>query len=154
LADCGTLVLGGVLGGGQVKDVPLPTESRAERQVAGALAGRQATLADHQCSNENLNQVEQALFGLESANGCLPTDIRDKNGKALLSCREAVLFDLGRDDLKKEFHLDEAWDSEHNKKLLARMPDNFRVSFSSGRRDRDLLSSIRWDRHTIRPKGC
>src|SRR6202011_6136565 len=27
----------------------------------------------------------------------------------------------------KEFHLDERWDSEHNKALIARMPDVFRA---------------------------
>jgi RNA polymerase sigma factor (sigma-70 family) len=129
LAICGTLV-GGVWGSGQQqKEATLPTESRTERKGADAVAGRLATLEDRQRSKANLKQVGQALLGFESANGCLPTDIRDKNGKALLSWRVAVLPYLGKDDLRKEFHLDEAWDSEHNKKLLARMPDILRVSF-------------------------
>ena len=33
---------------------------------------------------------------------------------------------LGEDKLYKEFHLDEPWDGEHNKKLIARMPAVFR----------------------------
>jgi hypothetical protein len=47
----------------------------------------------------------------------------DKQGKPLLSWRVHLLPFLGEQKLYKEFHLDEPWDSPHNKKLLARMPD-------------------------------
>jgi len=43
-------------------------------------------------------------------------------GKALLSWRVALLPFLEQDALFKEFHLNEPWDSPHNKKLLAKMP--------------------------------
>ena len=51
----------------------------------------------------------------------------DKAGKPLLSWRVQLLPYLGEEKLYKEFHLDEPWDSEHNKKLIARMPDVFRA---------------------------
>jgi Protein of unknown function (DUF1559) len=44
------------------------------------------------------------------------------DGKALLSWRVALLPFLEQDALYREFHLDEPWDSPHNKKLLANMP--------------------------------
>jgi hypothetical protein len=50
----------------------------------------------------------------------------DKGGKALLSWRVHLLPYLGEQELYKEFHLDEPWDSDHNKKLLDRMPRVFR----------------------------
>jgi hypothetical protein len=44
-------------------------------------------------------------------------------GKPLLSWRVHLLPFLGQEKLYKEFHLDEPWDSEHNRKLVARMPE-------------------------------
>jgi hypothetical protein len=46
----------------------------------------------------------------------------DKQGKPLLSWRVHLLPYVGEQKLYKEFHLDEPWDSPHNKKLLERMP--------------------------------
>jgi hypothetical protein len=46
----------------------------------------------------------------------------DKQGKPLLSWRVHVLPFLNQQELYRQFHLDEPWDSPHNKKLLARMP--------------------------------
>jgi RNA polymerase sigma factor (sigma-70 family) len=43
-------------------------------------------------------------------------------GRPLLSWRVEILPFLGEQELYKLFKRDEAWDSEHNKKLLARMP--------------------------------
>ena len=38
-----------------------------------------------------------------------------------------LLPKLGQEELYKEFHLDEPWDSEHNKKLIPRMPTAYRT---------------------------
>src|SRR5262249_28595600 len=48
--------------------------------------------------------------------------IYSKEGKPLLSWRVAILPYIEQEPLYKEFHLDEPWDSDHNKKLLAKMP--------------------------------
>lgn len=48
--------------------------------------------------------------------------IMDKAGKPLLSWRVALLPHLGEKDLYEQFNLDEPWDSDHNKKLLPKMP--------------------------------
>lgn len=51
----------------------------------------------------------------------------DKEGKPLLSWRVHILpFVEGGAELYKEFHLDEPWDSEHNKKLIEKMPAVFK----------------------------
>jgi hypothetical protein len=52
----------------------------------------------------------------------LPVNIVDKDDKPLLSWRVALLPFIEQQDLYKEFKLDEPWDSEHNKKLIERMP--------------------------------
>jgi hypothetical protein len=48
--------------------------------------------------------------------------ICDADGKPLLSWRVKILPYLDEAALYNEFHLDEPWDSEHNKPLLERMP--------------------------------
>ena len=48
--------------------------------------------------------------------------IFDKQGKPLLSWRVQILRLVDEEELFKQFHLDEPWDSEHNKALIAKMP--------------------------------
>src|SRR5262249_6854804 len=50
----------------------------------------------------------------------------DKNGKPLLSWRVHLLPYVEQDGLYRQFHLDEPWDSEHNKKLIEHMPVVYR----------------------------
>ena len=46
----------------------------------------------------------------------------DKDGKPLLSWRVHILPYIEQQNLYDQFHLDEPWDSEHNKKLIEQMP--------------------------------
>jgi hypothetical protein len=74
-------------------------------------------------STNNLKQIALAMHNYHDVNGRFPAAaICDKNGKPLLSWRVAILPYVEQDQLYKQFHLDEPWDSEHNKKLLAQMP--------------------------------
>lgn len=71
----------------------------------------------------NLKQLAIAMHVHYDANKQLPAPaICDANGKPLLSWRVAILPYIEQNDLYKQFKLDEPWDSEHNKKLLPRMP--------------------------------
>jgi len=54
-----------------------------------------------------------------------PAGIADSTGKAGLSWRVALLPDLGEESLYKQFKLNEPWDSENNRKLIAQMPRVF-----------------------------
>jgi RNA polymerase sigma factor (sigma-70 family) len=70
-------------------------------------------------SRINLKEIAQAMLNYHDTHGAFPTSaIYSKDGKPLLSWRVALLPFLGEDNLYKQFHLDEPWDSEHNKKLL------------------------------------
>lgn len=53
--------------------------------------------------------------------------IYSKNGQPLYSWRVALLPYLEQDPLYKQFKLDEAWNSPHNSKLVARMPPVFDI---------------------------
>jgi hypothetical protein len=89
-------------------------------------AARQA--ARRAASMNNLKQIALAMLNYESAIRAFPPAYTaDKQtGKPLLSWRVAILPYLDREDLFKQFHLDEPWDSEHNKALIPRMPAVYR----------------------------
>jgi hypothetical protein len=74
-------------------------------------------------SRENLRRLALAMLACNDRQGRMPAHaIYSKDGVPLLSWRVALLPDLGHEELYDEFHLDEPWDSEHNKRLLPRIP--------------------------------
>ncbi len=79
-----------------------------------------------------MNQMKQLGLGMHSYHNehksFPPPALLDGNGKALLSWRVVLLPYLEEDyrELYSEFHLDEPWDSEHNKPLIAKMPAIYR----------------------------
>jgi prepilin-type processing-associated H-X9-DG protein len=74
-------------------------------------------------SQNRLKQLGLAMHNYHSTYGHFPpAAIYDKDGKPGLSWRVQLLPFLDQQDLYKEFHLDEPWDSAHNKKLLKKMP--------------------------------
>ena len=82
--------------------------------------------ASRMSSINNLKQLALAMYNYESTYNHFPAAaVYDKNGKPLLSWRVLVLPYIEQDGLYKEFHLDEPWDSDHNKKLLEKMPPLF-----------------------------
>jgi prepilin-type processing-associated H-X9-DG protein len=84
-------------------------------QVVVAVARTQST--------NNLKQIGLAFHNYHDQHGALPpAAVYDKDGKALLSWRVLILPYIEQDALYKEFRLNEPWDSEHNKKLIAKIP--------------------------------
>lgn len=85
-------------------------------------AARQAAL--NIVAMNNLKQVSLALQNAEMKGRAFPSVIVNEDGTPLLSWRVAILPFLGDEAaaLFSEFHLDEPWDSEHNRTLIARMP--------------------------------
>jgi type II secretory pathway pseudopilin PulG len=79
--------------------------------------------------NQSLNNMKQINLGLlnyESARGTYPAHANyGADGKPLLSWRVHILPYLEQQALYQQFHLDEPWDSDHNKKLIAKMPELF-----------------------------
>jgi len=84
-------------------------------------AAREA--ARRMSSQNNMKQIMLAMLNHESAFKQFPARAtRDADGKPLLSWRVKILPFLEENGLYQEFHQDEPWDSEHNIKLLERMP--------------------------------
>lgn len=74
-----------------------------------------------------MRQIAIAALNFEAAYQKLPAAYNtDNNGKPLLSWRVHILPFLDELDLYNQFHLDEPWDSEHNKQLIKKMPKVFK----------------------------
>lgn len=86
-------------------------------------------------SENNLKQIVLAYHNYNDTNGVLPTNQLSKDKKPLLSWRVQILPFIEEDQLFKQFKLDEPWDSDHNKKLIDKMPKLYapiRVRADSG----------------------
>jgi type II secretory pathway pseudopilin PulG len=74
-------------------------------------------------STNNLKQIGLALHNYHDQKKSFPPAYTtDKDGKPGLSWRVLILPYVGEMALYQQFHLDEPWDSEHNKPLLAKIP--------------------------------
>jgi hypothetical protein len=76
---------------------------------------------------QQFKEMTIAMINFHDTQKHLPAaaEIRDKDGKPLLSWRVAILPYLDEIDLYKQFRLDEPWDSPHNRSLIAKMPSVF-----------------------------
>lgn len=83
--------------------------------------------AERMQSSNNLKMLALAMHNYESVHRRMASQANyDANGKPLLSWRVHLLPYLEQNQLYEQFHLDEPWDSEHNKKLIEKMPDIFK----------------------------
>jgi hypothetical protein len=97
---------------------------RAEAERAARVAALQAEARAR--SLNHLKQIGVALHNYHAIHNHLPpAALLDKEGKPLLSWRVILLPYMEKDELYKQFKIDEPWDSAHNKKLIAQMPKVF-----------------------------
>jgi hypothetical protein len=88
-------------------------------------AGQEAGIKARAKSLNNLKLIAVAMHSFVESNDQSrfpPAAIR-RNGKPLLSWRVAILPFLDQEALYHRFHLNEPWDSPHNKILLNQMPE-------------------------------
>jgi len=83
------------------------------------------------CRN-NLRQIGIALHNYHDVHGHFPAPASyDEDGNPLLSWRVHLLPFMEEARLYDQFHLDEPWDSEHNKQLIKEMPQIYRCPSST-----------------------
>ncbi len=99
---------------------------RLTKILSPAIKSARILAAENQQRN-TLRQFALACHNYESAHKHFPTQAStDDNGQPLLSWRVQILPFINQNELWKEFHLDEPWDSEHNLKLVKKMPTIFK----------------------------
>ncbi len=112
-------------GGGEAVDfgaIDVPVGAVAAVPFAPA----RAAVARPGDPKNNLKLIGLAFHNYADTHKRLPQRaVTDKKGKALLSWRVKLLPFLDANDLYQQFHLDEPWDSEHNKPLIDKMPAVF-----------------------------
>ncbi len=82
-------------------------------------------------STNNLKSIALAMHNYYQAHKHFPLPAgRGPDGKPLLSWRVLLLPFLEEVSLYKQFHLDEPWDSPHNRTLIDKMPAVYRLPIS------------------------
>ena len=100
---------------------PEPETTKPSRSIPDDLpdaAARKTAVA-------RLKAIHKAAWNFHDAVGHFPAGVIATKDAVGLSWRVQLLPYLGHEDLFKQFKLNEAWDSDHNKKLLDKMPDVF-----------------------------
>jgi prepilin-type processing-associated H-X9-DG protein len=112
----------------------LKADPAMARPIVAALLRPTIASARAQSQN-NLKQIGLAMHNYaDIGGGVLPAAaIVDKRGKPLLSWRVAILPYVEQNNLYKQFHLDEPWDSEHNKKLIGTMPKVYALPYGGSK---------------------
>ena len=103
--------------------VGLSTESAAKVMADLAASARRAI--GRRESLHNLKRIALALHTFHDRYDSMPPSASYDGDKPLLSWRVYVLPFLDQQELYEQFHLDEPWDSEHNKTLIEKMPAVF-----------------------------
>ncbi len=108
--------------------VKVKTDTESIKAVMAELAPRLELAARRATSANNLKQLALAMHMYHDSMGSLPplaTQI-DRQGKTSgLSWRVHLLPYMEQLPLYRQFHLDEPWDSDHNKKLIPMRPKTF-----------------------------
>jgi RNA polymerase sigma factor (sigma-70 family) len=109
-----------------LKDRRAAESARAAEEDARQEVNKVKEAAARVRSANNLKQLALAMHNYLDVNKTFPPPaIYSEDGKALLSWRVALLPYVEESQLYKQFKLDQPWDSQHNKRLLARMPKLF-----------------------------
>jgi hypothetical protein len=83
-------------------------------------------------SRAHLQQIGRALHAYHDRHDSFPPAYTvDDSGRRLHSWRTLLLPYLGEQQLYDEIHLDEPWDSPHNRPLAVRRPDCYRSPLAS-----------------------
>lgn len=83
-------------------------------------------------STNNMRQIGIAMHNFHDTFGGLPAYAKtDAEGKPLLSWRVMLLPFIEQNAMFEKFHMDEPWDSEHNKQFINQMPEIYRRANST-----------------------
>ncbi len=107
--------------------VTLQVEAQQVAAICDVVMGSAGEAAARTKCVNNGKQIVLALHNYHQQHNSFPPAFsQSKDGKPLLSWRVLILPFLDQLALYDQFHLDEPWDSPHNRTLIAKMPAVFR----------------------------
>jgi hypothetical protein len=116
--------------------VSLMFEEKSLQAMLQSSVGKVRLAALRTQSQNNLKQIGLAMHNNHAVYNSLPARANfDGNGKPLLSWRVHILPFIGQEELYKQFKLNEPWNSEHNKKLIAQIPPIYASPLSKAGKD-------------------
>lgn len=116
-------------------DARIPLQNPVASRLLDRLCGGNFFAAEAFDAVHSLKQLGLAMHNFHDAWGSFPPPASvSKDGKPLLSWRVYLLPYLDQSPLYAKFHLDEPWDSPHNRPLIRQMP----AVFASDAIDRNL----------------
>ena len=115
--------------------IPWRLVAQEAKQPAAQTPPKQPPSVEPANRSQSFNNIKQIMlamhnFASQDKSQAFPPAFIAKDGKPLLSWRVAMLPYLDQKNLYAKFHLDEPWDSEHNKALIATMPGTYRSPMS------------------------
>lgn len=123
--------------------------SKPKDQPLGPITDEQlATSADH------LRQIGLAMHNYHDANNQFPAYAQTKGGKPGLSWRVALLPYVEELDLYKQFQLGEPWDSDHNAKLIDKMPKLFAPARGKADKGHTFYQMFAGEQTLLHPAGA
>lgn len=122
----------------------------ASLSIPAAISARKA--ARRMQAQGQMRQITLALHNYHDVHKGFPAAYStDKDGKPLLSWRVHILPYLEEKALYDRFHLDEPWDSDHNKKLIEAMPRIYRSPASKSKPGHTNFLAIRGENAVFVP---
>jgi len=118
---------------------PKDFHPRLEEILPGVVEAAR-TAAREAKTQSNLKQVGLAIHLFEDLHGRLPADIVSEDGKPLLSWRVELLPYLEAGAEYQQLRRNEPWASEHNAKILAKMPPVFALGVDPAGGKTDILA--------------
>lgn len=73
-------------------------------------------------ASDKMDRLGGGLHGYYETVGCLPVDLKRKDGTPALSWRVLIHPYIGEEDLYRKFKIEESLDSPHNLKLAENIP--------------------------------
>lgn len=104
-----------------------PTRLKQFSQTWLPQIAKRTSTSGKQFRKDSVRSLAIAMHNYYDAYRSFPKNIVDKDGKPILSWRVQLLRFMEYDDLYKQFKFDEPWDSDHNKKLITKMPRVFQT---------------------------
>jgi len=112
--------------------VPFARLSERDKNFLLTLLWARVNKARFTNENQEMNALKWIAIAMQSyerEHGHFPPPVvTDRTGRPLYSWRVALLPYLDEKAMHERFHLDEPWDSEHNRRFVQQMPDVYKSS--------------------------